>query len=65
MSCKNTEYVILDSWNKELDSLLYKMKPSKGGISNQKKITEIYYTIHNRSIGKRIKFISFLNILLV
>lgn len=56
MSCKNAKYGILDC-------LLYKMKPSKGGISNQKKITEIYFTINNRSISKQIKFI--LNILLL
>lgn len=42
MSCKIAEYGILDC-------LLYKMKPSKGGISNQKKVTEIGFTVHIRS----------------
>lgn len=45
MSCKNTEYGIFDS-------LLYKMKPNKGGRSNQRKIIEIDFTILIRSISK-------------
>lgn len=45
MSCKNTECGIFDS-------LLYKMKPSKGGRSNQRKITDIDFTILIRGISK-------------